>query len=161
MPPAASDDPPTPNRPSLDADTVEYIVISLPDLASSMTVAEALKSLAESSKIRILDLVGVVTDVHGRYVAAEPELVSALVTLADVDGEVGGILSDDDIAIACRALRSGSSALILVAEDLWAQELAEAARTAGGQVVGGERIPRQRLAQAARAREARRSERGE
>ncbi|GAA4690889.1 DUF6325 family protein [Nocardioides conyzicola] len=136
-----------------DLDLVEYVVINLPDLGSSLTVAQALRSLVETSRIRILDLVGVVTDAEGRYTVAEPELVAALADLRSVDGEVGGLLSDDDIALACRALRAGSSALILVAEDLWAQELADAARSGGGQIVGGERIPRHRLEQARHARQ--------
>jgi Family of unknown function (DUF6325) len=137
-----------------DPDLVEYVVIHLPELSSSLTVAQALRSLVESSRIRILDLVGVVIDAHDRYAVTEPERVSALAGLRDVDGEVGGLLSDDDIAVACRALPPGSSALILVAEDLWARELADAARSSGGQIVGGERIPRHRLEQAERARAA-------
>lgn len=142
--------PETGPRLSPDPDLVEYIVITMPDLSSSLSVAQALRSLVESSRIRILDLVAVVTDAHGGYAVTEPELVSALSELRSVDGEVGGLLSDDDIALACRALRPGTSALILVAEDRWAQELADAARSGGGRIVGGERIPRGRLEQAHR-----------
>jgi hypothetical protein len=144
-----------------DPDLVEYVVINLPDLSSSQAVAQALRSLVGSSRIRILDLVGVATGSQGQYAVTEPELIAALADLRSVDGEVGGLLSDDDIALACRALPPGSSALILVAEDLWAQELADAARSGGGQIVGGERIPRHRLEQAERAREeGRQGERG-
>lgn len=131
-----------------DPDLVEYIVITMPDLSSSLAVAQALRSLVESSRIRILDLVAVVTDAHGGYAVTEPELVSALAALRSVEGEVGGLLSEDDLSLACRALPPGSSALILVAEDRWAQELADAARSGGGRIVGGERIPRNRLEQA-------------
>ncbi|HEX5086299.1 MAG TPA: DUF6325 family protein [Nocardioides sp.] len=145
------DGPDTEARLSPDPDLVEYIVITLPELSSSMSVAQALRSLVESSRIRILDLVAVVTDAHGGYAVTEPELVAALADLRSVDGEVGGLLSDDDIALACRALRPGTAALILVAEDRWAQELADAARSGGGRIVGGERIPRNRLEQAHRA----------
>jgi len=152
--PAASGESTTPGNAAPDSDLVEYIVINLPDLSSSLKVAQALRGLVESSRIRILDLVGVDTDSQGRYAVTEPELVAALADLRTVDGEVGGFLSDDDIALACRGLRYGSSALILVAEDLWAQELANAARDGGGQIVGGERIPRYRLEQAERARRA-------
>jgi hypothetical protein len=134
-----------------DPDLVEYVVINLPDLSSSLTVAQALRSLVESSRIRILDLVGVAIDAEGRYTVTEPELVSSLADLRDVDGEVGRLLSDDDIVVACRALPARTSALILVAEDLWAKVLADAARSGGGQIVGGERIPRSRLEQAERA----------
>ena len=149
---AEGDEPTSDGRLAPDPDLVEYVVITVPDLSSSLAVAQALRSLVESSRIRILDLVAVVTDAHGGYAVTEPELVAALGDLGGVDGEVGGLLSDDDIALACRALPSGSSALILVAEDRWAQELAEAARSGGGRIIGGERIPRQRLEQADRAR---------
>ena len=137
----ADDEDRPPQRLIPDPDLVEYVVINLPDLSSSMRVAQALRALVESSRIRILDLVGVASDAHGRFVATEPELVAALADLRTVEGEVGGLLSEDDIALACRALPPRSSALILVAEDLWAQELADAARAGGGQIVGGERIP--------------------
>jgi len=150
---AEGDESDTDARLAPDPDLVEYIVITMPDLSSSLAVAQALRSLVEASRIRILDLVAVVTDAHGGYAVTEPELVSALADLRSVDGEVGGLLSDDDIALACRALPPGSSALVLVAEDRWAQELADAARSGGGRIVGGERIPRNRLEQAHRARQ--------
>ncbi|HTW14029.1 MAG TPA: DUF6325 family protein [Nocardioides sp.] len=135
-----------------DPDLVEYVVIGLPRLSSSTAVGQALRTLVESSRVRILDLVGVVTDSHGRYSVTEPESVAALSDLRGVEGEVGGLLSEDDIVLACRSLRPGASALILVVEDRWAQELADAARAGGGRIVGGERIPRHRLEQAERAR---------
>jgi hypothetical protein len=150
---AEGDEPDTAARVAPDPDLVEYIVITMPDLSSSLAVAQALRSLVESSRIRILDLVAVVTDAHGGYAVTEPELVSALADLRSVDGEVGGLLSEDDISLACRALPADSSALILVAEDRWAQELADAARSGGGRIVGGERIPRNRMEQAHRARQ--------
>lgn len=143
-----------PRRAPWDLDLVEYVVVTLPDLSSGLEAAQALRRLVESSTVRILDLVGVVTDSQGRYAVAEPELLSALADLRDVDGEVGGLLSDTDIALAGRALEPGSSALILVVEDRWAHELAQAARSAGGQIAGGERIPRHRLEQVQRARAA-------
>lgn len=136
-----------------DPDLVEYVVIDMPDLSASLEVAQSLRHLVASSAIRILDLVGVVTDAQGRYTITEPESVAGLADLRTVDGEVGGLLSEDDIALACRSLRYGSAALILVVEDRWAQSLATAARSGGGQIVGGERIPRHRLRQAERARE--------
>ena len=135
-----------------DLDLVEYVVIAVPELSSTVNVAAALRELVESSRIRILDLVGVVAGPDGHCRAIEPEQLSGLADLRDVDGEVGGLLSEDDIALACSALQPGTSALILVVEDRWAQLLADAARTSGGRIIGGERIPRHRLEQARRAR---------
>lgn len=134
-----------------DLDLVEYVVIAVPELSSTVGVAAALRELVESSRIRILDLVGVTTGPDGRFSAIEPEQLSGLAELRDVEGEVGGLLSEDDLALACSALQPGTSALILVVEDRWAALLAEAARTSGGRIIGGERIPRHRLEQARRA----------
>ncbi|HEU5036445.1 MAG TPA: DUF6325 family protein [Nocardioides sp.] len=135
-----------------DLDLVEYVVIAVPELSSTVDVASALRELVESSRIRILDLVGVVTGPDGRCSAIEPEQLSGLAELRDVEGEVGGLLSEDDLALACSALQPGTSALILVVEDRWAELLADAARSSGGRIIGGERIPRHRLEQARRSR---------
>ena len=51
-----------------------------------------------------------------------------------------------------RRLQPGTSALIVVVEDRWAQLLADAARDGGGRIIGGERIPRHRLEQSRRSR---------
>jgi hypothetical protein len=135
----------SPELSAADLDLVEYLVIAVPQLSSIVSVARALTSLVASLQIRILDLVAVVTDADGRYVVAEPEQTPGLADLQWVEGDVGGLLSDDDIAVASRALKRGHAALILVVEDRWAQKLSEAARAEGGRIVGGERIPRSRL----------------
>lgn len=133
-----------------DLDLVEYVVVALPELSSTVGVAAALRELVESARIRILDLVGVVVGPEGRVTAVEPELLPGLSDLRDVQGEVGGLLSEDDVALAGGALPPGSSALIIVVEDRWAELLAGAAREVGGCIVGGERIPRHRIEQADR-----------
>ena len=128
-----------------DLDLVEYVVMTTSGLSSTAEVARALKELIESSQIAILDLVGVEVDTSGGYVAVEPEELSGLAELTTVEGKIGGLLSEDDIALACGAMSPGTSALIMVAEDRWASQLAEAARSSGGRIVGGERIPRHRV----------------
>jgi hypothetical protein len=141
----------TAEDPTSDLDLVEYVVISVPELSSAVAVADALKTLVESAQIRVLDLVGVVTGFDGRSTVIEADLLPALATLDDVDGEVGGLLSEDDVILAGSALPPGSSALVVVVEDRWAYLLADAARQSGGRILGGERIPRHRLEQSRRA----------
>ena len=94
-----------------DLDLVEYVVISVPELSSAVAVAEALRSLVASAQIRILDLVGVVTGFDGRSTVIEADLLPGLATLEGVDGEVGGLLSEDDVVLAGSALPPGTSAL--------------------------------------------------
>jgi hypothetical protein len=132
--------------PGFDLDLVEYLVIAVPDLADVAGVAEALRRLVLTGRIQILDLVGVVTSLDGGDLVLEPEVVSGMSVLRDVEGEVGGLLTDDDIALACSELPWGTAAVVLVVEDRWADVLASAARTSGGRIVGGERIPRHRVA---------------
>ncbi|GAA4371900.1 DUF6325 family protein [Nocardioides caricicola] len=134
-----------------DLDLVEYVVITLGGLSATASIAGALKELVEAARIRILDLVAVVTDAEGHYTSIEAESVPGLAALRGVEGEVGGLLSEDDIALACGALKPSTTALILVVEDRWAHLLADAARQGGGRIVGGERIPRHRIAQSLRA----------
>ena len=137
--------------PTSDLDLVEYVVIAVPELSSAVAVADALRTLVESAQIRVLDLVGVVTGFDGRSTVIEAELLPALATLDDVEGELGGLLSEDDVVLAGGSLPPGTSALVVVVEDRWASLLADAARQSGGRILGGERIPRHRLEQSRRA----------
>jgi hypothetical protein len=129
----------------VDVDLVEYLVIAISELTSAVHVGEALRTLVRSDDIRVLDLVAVVTTDDGGHLVIELEGVPGMAVLRDVEGEVGGILSEDDIAMACTALPPATTAVILVVEDRWAEALSGAARLSGGRVVGGERIPRHRI----------------
>src|SRR5947208_12585082 len=102
--------------PAVDLDLVEYLVIAVPDLAGVAGVAEALRRLVLTGRIRILDLVGVVTSPDGGDQVLEPEAVSGMSVLRDVEGEVGGLLTDDDIALACSELPWGTAAVVVVVE---------------------------------------------
>ncbi len=124
---------------------VELIVIALPDDSSTAPVADAIRNLVSVSSIRALDLVLVSTDATGMFTVLELEEVAGLASLRDIDGEVGGWLSSDDIALVCDALPPRSTALLLVTEDVWATLLADAVQACGGQIVGGERIPARRV----------------
>ncbi len=130
-----------------DPDLVEYLVLKTSGLSSSEAVAPVLRKFVETAQIRVLDLVGVQTDAFGGHRALEPESLPGLEGIRSRDGDVGGVLSDDDIALVCGALGPNATALILVAEDRWAQVLADAARVGGGRVVGGERITRRSIEQ--------------
>jgi hypothetical protein len=130
---------------SFDADLVEYVVIAFPDLSAVAGIAAALGELVSGGRIRILDLVVVTTDEGRRPRVVQPGTAPELAPVEEVEGEVGGLLGEDDIALASEALPPWSTALVLVVEDLWAEHLAVAVRSSRGRIVGGERIPRGRL----------------
>ena len=125
-----------------DTDLVEYLMVVVPDLGSLRTVTPALADLVASAAIRILDLVCVSKSAEGELTVVEFEEAEGMAALEAVDGDIGGLLSTHDIETASRQLAAGSSAILLVVEDRWAQALSTAARRAGGRVVGGGRVAR-------------------
>jgi hypothetical protein len=131
-------------------DLIEYLVLTTSGLSSRQAVAPVLRAFVKTSQIRILDLVGVQTDALGGYRSVDAESLPGLEGIRSRDPYLGAVLSDDDIALVCWALGPNESALILVAEDRWARELADAAWAGGGRVVGGERIPRRSIEQSQR-----------
>jgi Family of unknown function (DUF6325) len=129
--------------PETDTDLVEYLVVVVPDLGSLSTVTPALADLVASAAIRILDLVCVSKSAEGgELTVVEFEEAEGMSALESVDGDIGGLLTTRDIETASRLLAPGSSAILLVVEDRWAQALSTAAKRAGGRVVGGGRVAR-------------------
>jgi Family of unknown function (DUF6325) len=80
-------------------------------------------------------------DADGNVSAFEFDQIEELAPFANLPGEAGGLLSEDDVAYAAAALEPNSSAVLLVWEDTWATELATAIRDANGVVMEGARIP--------------------
>ena len=122
---------------------VEYLLISFPGNQFKGEVAPAIANLVESGTIRILDLTFIIKDADGTTATFEYDELPEAAGFVDIDGEADGLFSDEDLEIAAASLEPNSSALFIVWEDVWATELATAIRGAGGQIVGGERIPRE------------------
>lgn len=122
----------------MHAGLIEYAVTEFPGSKFNGTIAPALKKLVDGGVIRIVDMALVHKDEAGGVEAVEfenlddPDYVAAF---HEVEGEFGGLLSEDDIAELAEDLEAGTSATILVWENLWATELAEAVRGSGGRLV--------------------------
>jgi hypothetical protein len=126
-------------------DLVEYFVVVVPELDSLSTLVPALADMAKRGSIRILDLVVVTRAPDGTAEVMEFEAVASLTALWEVEGQVGGLLSERDIAMASVAVKPGAAGIVVVTEDRWAEPLSSAARRAGGQIVGGERVAPSRV----------------
>jgi Family of unknown function (DUF6325) len=120
---------------------VEYVLIGFPGNRFKGEIIPALAQLVEAGTIRIIDLVFVKKDTAGALEVFEYDALDEVADVAQIDGEAGGLLSDDDIALAAEVLEPDSSAALLVWEDTWAAPLADALRAAGGVLIDGERIP--------------------
>jgi hypothetical protein len=125
-------------------DLVEYLVVVFPERSALGSVVPALHELVTSERIRVLDIVVVDRHADGRLDVLELADVDALAPLAELEGDLG-LLSENDIQLAARTVLAGEAALVLVAEDRWAERLSVAARGAGGRVVAGERIAAPRV----------------
>jgi Family of unknown function (DUF6325) len=73
--------------------------------------------------------------------------------LAIFEGASSGLLGEEDIGEAGGVLEPGTSAALLVFENVWAAPFASAVRRSGGQLVASGRIPVQALLGALEAAE--------
>jgi len=103
--------------------------------------------LVEREIIRVLDLVVIKKDQDGSFEAFEFADIddSELGSIRSLETELAQLVSEDDVASVAEALEPGSSAGLLVYENLWAAPFGSAVRRAGGQLVANGRIPVQAL----------------
>lgn len=124
---------------------VAYLIIVLPDLDSVAKLVPGLAKLVESDVTRILDSVVLARDSAGAVEVFEPETLESVAPLAEMQHDVGRLLTDRDIELASSAIRPGTVGVVLVTEDRWAEPLAAAAANLGGHIVAGERVPASRV----------------
>ncbi|MER6116590.1 DUF6325 family protein [Streptomyces sp. NPDC001743] len=122
---------------------VEYLVVAFPGSRFTGAIAPALAEAVASKAVRILDLTFVYRTEDGALETVELEDLDPddLVSFEPVEGEVTGLLNSDDIRALGESVPPGSSAALIVWEDLWALPLTEAVRASGGLLVAHERIP--------------------
>jgi Family of unknown function (DUF6325) len=130
---------------------VDYAIIVFPGNKFKGEIAPAIGDLVDAGTIRIIDIAFVGKDEEGNAVAMElteldPDVQEGLENMGI---EVGGLFNEDDLMNAADGLEPNSSAALLVWENVWARNVAQAMRDAGGQLVAFERLPHD-VVQAAR-----------
>ena len=122
---------------------VDYLVVEFPGNRMTGEAFPLLVDLVDRGLVRILDLVFVRKDVDGSVAGLELKDLDrdGELDLAVFEGASSGLIGDDDIQEAGDVLQSGSSAGILVYENVWAGPFAAAVRRSGGQLVASGRIP--------------------
>lgn len=123
--------------------TIDYVVIEFPGNRFNGELGSALIDLVRQGLVRIIDLVFIHKADDGTVTAvaledAEPEECGQL---SGLECDVPGLLSDEDVEAAGEALENGSSAGLIVWENVWAAPFAHAVRQSGGQLVASGRIP--------------------
>ncbi|MEU9135707.1 DUF6325 family protein [Streptomyces sp. NPDC048404] len=122
---------------------IDYIVVEFPGNRMTGEGLPILVDLVDRGLIRILDLLFVRKDADGSVVGMEVADFDGdgALDLAVFEGVSSGLLGEDDIEEAGKALEPGNSAGILVYENVWAAPFATALRRGGAQMVASGRIP--------------------
>jgi Family of unknown function (DUF6325) len=126
---------------------VDYMVVEFPAGASSFTgeMAAELISLVEAGTIRVIDAIILQKSEDGEIEASELSDVGDLGELQALEAELAELLAEDDIVHLAAAMEPGSTAGVLIWENLWAAPFASAARRSGGQLIANGRIPIQAI----------------
>jgi len=126
---------------------VDWIVVEFPGSKFNGEIAPVLQDLVQRGTIRVLDLLILKKDEDGGLEAFELTDLdpSELGELRHYENKLAMLLSEDDVTAVAAAIEPGSSAAVLVWENLWAAPFATAVRHSGGQLVASGRIPIQAI----------------
>ena len=126
---------------------VDYIVVEFPAGASNFTgeMTEELIRLVDSGTIRLIDVLILTKDADGSVEAMELSDVDNLGELQALEAELAELLAAEDVEHLAAAMDPGSTAGVLIWENLWAAPFASAARRSGGQLIANGRIPIQAI----------------
>ena len=135
---------------------VDYLVVEVPAGQANFTGAALaeLVRLHDSGTIRVMDLLIVGKAEDGSVSVQELTDLGDLGDLARIEAQLAETLAEEDINNLAYAMSPGTTAGILVFENLWAAPFGAAVRHAGGQLVANGRIPVQAIIAAIEADEA-------
>jgi Family of unknown function (DUF6325) len=126
---------------------VDYIVVEFPAGASNFTgeMTEELIKLVDAGTIRLIDILILTKDEDGSVEAMELSDIGNLGELQALEAELAELLAAEDVDYLAAAMEPGSTAGVLIWENLWAAPFASAARRSGGQLIANGRIPIQAI----------------
>jgi uncharacterized membrane protein len=122
---------------------IDFVLIEFSEDRLTGGVATELLDLMDRGIVRVFDILVIGKDADGAVYdidLAETSLGQAA-GLVDLAWARSGLLSDEDMREAAGAMEPGTVAMLLVYENTWAVRLVAAAREAGGELIGGARIP--------------------
>ena len=139
---------------------VDYVIVEFPAGKSSFTgeMAEELIALVDAGTIRVIDVLILTKNEDGTVDAMELSDIEELGPLQAIETQLAELLAADDVENLAAAMDPGSTAGVLIWENLWAAPFASAARRSGGQLIATGRIPIQAIIASIEADEASASE---
>jgi hypothetical protein len=137
--------PPTKEAPMTDESVLEmgpidYIVLEWPGRQPKGDAVPLIIDLVERGIIRVLDIALMVKGDDGSVAAVDLGDLDEDSGFGVFDGAMTGLITQEDLEEAATALNPGTSAAVLVWENVWAAPVAVALRRSGGQLVASGRI---------------------
>lgn len=134
---------------------VDFVIVEFPAGKANFTgeMAEALIALVKAGTIRVIDLLILVKAEDGSVDAMELSDLEDLGELQALEAELAEMLAEEDVVNLAAAMDPGSTAGVIIYENLWAAPFASAARRSGGQLIANGRIPIQAIIAAIEADE--------
>lgn len=122
---------------------VEYLIFYFEGNQFRGEILPALTDLLDKGLVRIIDLAVVSKDEDGTVTILEANELQAEVAeaLIKLEGELTGLLSEEDLLMVAEELDNNTTAAALLFEHVWATEFAQAIRNANGQLLMNVRIP--------------------
>ena len=144
------------NTPLDELGPVYYLVVEFPAGASNFTgeMAKELIALVDAGTIRVIDVLVLTKNEDGTVDAMELSDIEELGELQALEADLAELLAADDVINLAAAMDPGSTAGVLIWENLWAAPFASAARHSGGQLIATGRIPIQAIIASIEADEA-------
>lgn len=126
---------------------VDFVIVEFPADASNFTgeIAKELLALVDAGTIRVIDVLIITKDADGNLDATELSDLEDLGELEVLEAQLAELLAEEDVAHLAAAMDPGSTAGVLIYENLWAAPFASAVRRAGGQLIADGRIPIQAI----------------
>lgn len=122
---------------------VEYLIVHFEGNQFKGEIIPALTDLLDKGLIRVIDLAVVSKDNDGNVTILEANELQADVAAAliKLDGELTGLLSEEDLLMVADELEANSTAAAMLFENIWAAQFAQAVRNANGQLLLNVRVP--------------------
>jgi hypothetical protein len=125
---------------------VDYVVLEWPEKQPTGEVGPMIIDLVDRGIIRILDIAFMAKGEDGSVAALDLGALNGGGTgFEEFEGASSGLIGQEDLEEAATVLEPGTSAAILVWENVWAAPIAVALRKSGGQLVASGRIPIQAI----------------
>jgi hypothetical protein len=131
---------------------IDYLIVEWPDQQPNGEALPHLIDLVDRGLVRIIDLAFITKGEDGSVARLNIDELGAEFEV--FDGAASDLLDEGDIGEAASALEPGTSAALLLWENLWAAPLAAALRGNGAQLVARGAVPLDALLETLEAAEA-------